>query len=162
MPEIPTASQTVGPFFHGGLIRDDIQCLPVHGAANAEVVVRGRVIDGAGEPVTDAMLEFWHPSSGFARVATDDSGAYAVALPRPKAGPSGALPHFAVAVFARGLLRQLYTRCYLAGAADVLADGALAGVPADRRGTLLARGDGDEVHFDIVLQGPGETVFFTP
>ncbi len=162
MSNIPTASQTVGPFFHHGLIHDDLQCLPVHGAANAEVAVRGRVIDGCGEPVTDAMLEFWHPSSGFARVATDDAGAYALALPRPKAGPSGALPHFAVAVFARGLLRHLYTRCYLAGEAKAPSDPVLASVPTDRRATLLAAGEGDAVRFDVVLQGPGETVFFAP
>ena len=58
-------------------------------------------------------------------------------------------------VFARGLLHRLLTRVYLPGADDAL----LAGLPADRRETLLATQDGDGYRFDVRLQGEGETVF---
>jgi protocatechuate 3,4-dioxygenase alpha subunit len=69
-----------------------------------------------------------------------------------------------VAVFARGLLNHLFTRLYFANDPANDADPVLRLVPTERRGTLLAQpvlGEGVAVYkFDIVLQGPGETVFF--
>lgn len=160
MAETLTGSQTVGPFYHYGLIHDDLRRIPVRGAANAEISVRGRVVDGAGAAVPDAMLEFWHPSSGFARVTTNAEGAYSLSLPQPKADAPGEAAYFAVAVFGRGLLTQLHTRCYLPGDPALSADPTLAAVPLERRATLVARGEGGPLRFDIVLQGEGETVFF--
>ena len=71
------------------------------------------------------------------------------------------LPHLELTVFARGLLRHLATRIYFpdeAAAND--ADPVLALVDPDRRATLIARAEGDVLHFDVRLQGAGETVFF--
>lgn len=160
MAETLTGSQTVGPFYHYGLMHEDLRRIPVRGAANEEVAVVGRVVDGAGEAVPDAMLEFWHPSSGFARVTTGKDGAYAASLPRPQADGPAAAPHFSVAVFGRGLLMQLQTRCYLPGDDAIAADAVLARVEPERRRTLIGRAEGGALRFDIVLQGEGETVFF--
>jgi len=160
MKRIVTGSQTVGPFYHYGLIHDDMRRRPVHGAANEEVRIAGRVVDGAGQPTPDVMLEFWHPSSGFARITCDPDGRFALSLPRPKADEGGGAPYFSVLVFGRGMLRHQHTRCYLPGGPGLDGDPVLAKVPADRRATLIARAGGDALGFDIVLQGDGETVFF--
>ena len=99
--------------------------------------IAGRVLDGAGEPVPDALVETW------------DAGSWFVVTP-----PAD---HLAVSVFARGLLHRVVTRIYLAADHD---DPVLARVPAGRRDTLLAERTDDGYRFDIRLQGPGETVFF--
>lgn len=180
-PAVPVGqspSQTVGPFFHHALLRpldgtpgtDGIGTLDPEGVAGTPVVVTGQVLDGAGDPVTDAMVEVWqadgagrfrHPRDarsgdvpdgfvGFGRVATDGSGTYRIttAMPGTVPGPGGTTqaPHLNVHVFARGLLDRLATRIYLpAGAAAEAAldaDPVLAAVPADRRRTLIAQPDG--------------------
>jgi len=116
------------------------------------VSVEGRVLDGDGQPVPDALLELWAPSfRGFGRIATDDAGRYRfTTLPAP---------HILVSVFARGLQRRLVTRLYFPGDPANDADFALARVPPARRETLIAR-SGDPLRWDIVLQGEAETVFF--
>jgi protocatechuate 3,4-dioxygenase, alpha subunit len=140
-----TPSQTVGPFLEIGLPWDDG---PV--ADPAGVRISGRVLDGAGDPVRDALVETWHHDPpAFARCATDDDGAWHVVVP-----PA---PYVAVHVFARGMLRHLTTRIYLDPAAD---DPVLESVPADRRETLLAERTDDGYRFDIRIQGERETVFF--
>lgn len=160
MAETLTGSQTVGPFYHFGLIDDDLKRIVVRGAANEEVAVVGRVTDGNDEPVPDAMLEFWHPSSGFSRVTTDKDGAYALSLPKPKADSADCAIYFAVSVFGRGLLIQLHTRCYLPGEPALERDPVLASIEPARRATLVGKAEGATVRFDLVLQGEGETVFF--
>jgi protocatechuate 3,4-dioxygenase alpha subunit len=140
-----TPSQTVGPFLALGLPWEDG---PVADASG--VRISGRVIDGAGEPVPDAVVETWHHEPpAFARCLTDDDGGWHVVVP-----PA---PYVAVHVFARGLLRHLTTRIYLEAAAG---DPVLDGVPAGRRGTLLAERTDDGYRFDIRIQGERETVFF--
>jgi protocatechuate 3,4-dioxygenase alpha subunit len=62
-------------------------------------------------------------------------------------------------VFARGLLRPLWTRVYLGEPGAELDDPLLAALPQERRATLRARRDGDRWRWDIRLQGDGETVF---
>ena len=160
MAETLTGSQTVGPFYHYGLIHDDLKRIAARGAANEEVSVVGRVVDGAGAAVPDAMLEFWHPSSGFSRVTTGKDGAYALSLPKPKADAADCAAYFAVSVFGRGLLIQLHTRCYLPGDPALERDVVLASVEVARRGTLVGKAEGSGLRFDLVLQGEGETVFF--
>ena len=155
-----TGSQTVGPFYHYGLIHDDLKRIAAPGAANEEVSVVGRVRDGNGEPVPDAMLEFWHPSSGFSRVTTGKDGTYALSLPKPAPDAAGVAPYFSVAVFGRGLLMQLHTRCYLPGDPALERDPVVASVEPARRTTLIGKADGAALRFDLVLQGEGETVFF--
>jgi protocatechuate 3,4-dioxygenase alpha subunit len=140
-PEL-TPAQTVGPYLAIGLPWAQG---PVADAAGVKVF--GRVLDGAGEPLPDALVETWDPAArAFARCPTDDDGAWFVVTP-----PA---PFLAVNVLARGLLHRVVTRICFDEAA--IPDG----VPADRRHTLLARPEGDGHRFDIHLQGPDETVFF--
>jgi protocatechuate 3,4-dioxygenase alpha subunit len=187
MKLVPTASQTVGPFFHFGLTRPGWNDLASGGAAGRLIRIEGRVLDGDGAGVPDALLEIWqanaagkydHPEDtqdkpvdarfrGFGRVCTDNEGCYAftTVLPGQVPGRGNTLqaPHINVIVFARGLLKHLVTRIYFADqAAANEADPVLSGIddPAVR-GTLLAQKAGEAVYrFDVVLQGAGETAFF--
>lgn len=170
---IPASSQTVGPFFRIGLERL-MECAPNPGAD--AVTIQGRVLDRDGAPVADAMLEFWAAScdgttssgafpSGFRRVGTDLDGAFTVILPRPQPLEMGdgsiQAPHMLVLVFARGLLRHLMTRVYFDFDAANGADPVLLSVPAARRNTLIAHSEGtNSFHWDVILQGNEETVFF--
>lgn len=135
----PTPSQTVGPFFGVGL-------LPVNGPDG--VRIEGRVLDGAGEPVADALLEAWHGDQ-FARCRTDDEGAFHFTI--------RSAPFLNITVFARGLLRHLNTRMYFPDSAE---DAVLSLVDPPRRHTLIAKQDRDVLRFDVRLQGEDETVFF--
>jgi len=159
----PTPGQTVGPFFHYALPYDgDAELVP---PTRADAIrLHGRVYDGAGDPVPDALVEIWQTGpdgvvpqvagslvrdgytfTGFGRAATDRTGHYQFTTLRP----GGATPYFAVTVFARGLLDRLFTRAYLPGAAP--AELASLAAEADDRGFV----------FDIRLQGENETVFLT-
>jgi protocatechuate 3,4-dioxygenase, alpha subunit len=190
-----TPSQTVGPFFKYGLTPNgkyDWNDAFTNNLVTAEtsgerIRVQGRVFDGDGAPVPDAMLEIWQadaqgrfsdpqdkralPNStfkGFGRCGTDANGDYAfdTVRPGPVPDPDGKpqAPHLLLAIFARGILLHLYTRIYFDGEAANSADSVMAQVPADRRATLIALrepGDGNAVYrFDIRLQGDTETVFF--
>lgn len=153
----PTPSQTVGPFFGFAL--------PFAGDSNsgaeetAAVRIEGQLLDGAGEPVPDGLVEVWRGRE-FARCRTDSEGAFHFVVAKPASG-AGEAPHLDVAVFARGLLRHLATRMYFPGEdAANMQDRVLLRVEPERRHTLIARGDGDVLHFDIRLQGESETVFF--
>jgi protocatechuate 3,4-dioxygenase, alpha subunit len=182
-----TGSQTVGPFFHLGLtyLRRDNLIVPA--LEGEKVVIRGRVLDGDANPVSDALVEIWqadprgqYPRSGheegkpanpefagFGRVATDKDGTFCFTTVKPGCvpGPGGALqaPHIVVTVFARGLLKQLLTRIYFPGESANAEDAVLMLVPQERRATLIARRVsevGNELEWNITLQGEGETVFF--
>lgn len=151
----PTPSQTVGPFFGFALpFEDDANAT----ADESAIRVEGQLLDGAGEPVGDALVEAFQEDQ-FARCRTDGEGAYHFTLRRPVAGDGARW--FNITVFARGLLRHLHTRMYFPdedGANRV--DRVLQLVDESRRHTLMGRPDGDILHFDIRLQGEGETVFF--
>jgi protocatechuate 3,4-dioxygenase, alpha subunit len=177
-----TPGQTVGPFFGLGLQYPCGSDLVSDGDAYA-VRLHGRVYDGAGNGVPDALVELWQPDgagripraagslrrddsasfTGFGRAATDAEGRYAFTTVTP--GPVGSgPPFFAITVFARGLLNRLFTRAYLPdGALD--ADPLLAGVDATRRATLVCAAESASgqpgYRFDIHLQGTNETVFLT-
>jgi len=169
-----TPSQTVGPFFHDCLLRDgarrDVVGTP--GDGDARVRVHGLVLDGDGAGVPDAVIEVWQTDGGFARIGTDERGAFAFTTvePRPLSfdGTSLQAPHLSVAVFARGLLNHLLTRIYFEDQSATSTDPILCLVPETRRRTLIARREPVEreesltrsYRFDIVLQGDGETVFF--
>lgn len=176
---VQTASQTVGPFFGFALpFPEGAELVP---ALHPDAVrLHGVVLDGAGEPVPDALLELWQPDAagvvpqvpgsrrrslgrftGFGRLGTEADGAYefSTLLPGPltDGGPRWAL----VTVFARGLAHHLFTRAYFVGEGEPdPSDALLERVPAERRGTLLARQDGPgSYRFDVRLQGEAETVF---
>ncbi|WP_028643602.1 dioxygenase family protein [Nocardioides sp. URHA0020] len=157
----PTPGQTVGPFFGYALPYDGDSHLVPPTRPDA-IRLHGRVYDGAGDPVPDALIEVWQTGpdgavpraagslhrdgytfTGWGRAATDRTGHFQFTTLRP----GGATPYFAITVFARGLLDRLLTRAYLPGAAPEHWPGATA--RADDRGFV----------FDIRLQGEDETVF---
>ncbi|MDA0636710.1 protocatechuate 3,4-dioxygenase subunit alpha [Nonomuraea sp. MCN248] len=157
-----TPSQTVGPFFgHALPYPRDWELVP-EGRPGA-ITLTGRVLDGAGEPVPDALLELWlgrtgergvltrdgEGVSGFGRCATDPEGRYRFRTARPDG------PYLSLQIFARGLLRSVLTRVYLEDRPDPLLDG----LDPVRRATLVASGKEDTYEFDVRLQGEGETVF---
>ena len=179
----PTPSQTIGPFFAVGLPWPDGPEVVADGTPGA-CWIGGRVLDGAGDPVPDALVETWqadpqgrfaHPDDprgpaapgfrGFGRCPTDAEGRWAVRTvkPGPLPAPGGGVeaPHLNVSVFARGLLGRLVTRVYFpdepgANAADPL----LGSIPDPAvRARLVAVADGDRLRFDIHLQGDQETPF---
>ena len=99
------------------------------------------------------------------RCATDPDGRYGIRTVKPAALATGdgdtEAPHIDVSIFARGLLDRVVTRLYFAD--EVRAnynDPVLNSVPPARRGTLIAQRSNDGYHFDVRLQGAGETVFF--
>ncbi|TMC82489.1 MAG: protocatechuate 3,4-dioxygenase subunit alpha [Chloroflexi bacterium] len=141
---VPTPSQTVGPFFGFALPFDDDAISAADG-----IRIEGQVLDGAGQPVPDALLEVSQEGQ-FGRCQTDEEGAFHFTVRKPAAG------FFEVTLFARGLLRHLNTRIYFPGEEDAV----LASIDPKRRHTLVARGDGGVLRFDVRLQGIDETVFF--
>jgi len=181
----PTPGQTVGPFFHYALPYDGGAHLVPPGTPGA-FWLRGKVLDGAGETIPDALVETWqadprgrfdHPDDprgaqppevpgfrGFGRSETLD-GEYAIHTVRPGRVPDGAgglqAPHLDVTVLARGLLDRLVTRVYFADEAAANAeDPVLAAVDPARRERLVATPAADGYRLDLVLQGDRETVFF--
>lgn len=183
---VPTASQTVGPFFHLGCTYfGSVQNLVKPETKGERILLTCRVLDGDGVPVNDAMIEIWqanaegrynHPDdqqakaldpafNGFGRMATDDDGICSFKTIRPGrvSGNDNELQaaHINVSVFARGVLKRLATRIYFAGDPSLANDPVLALVSPERRSTLLAK----ETHpgewdFNIRLCGSRETVFF--
>jgi protocatechuate 3,4-dioxygenase alpha subunit len=173
----PTPGQTIGPWFGYALPYEGGPELVPAGRADA-VRLHGYVLDGAGNPIPDAMIEIWQPApdgsvvqqegslhrdgwtfTGFGRCETDRTGHYWFSTLTPGA-EGGKPPFFAVTVFARGLLDRLFTRIYLPGTA-LDADQLLRSLPEDRRRTLVATADETGYRFDIRMQGEDETVFLT-
>lgn len=176
----PTPSQTVGPFFARDLLWKDGGTVLFPGRAD-RITLTGSVFDGNGAPIHDALFETWQadpsgavPSGhdgarpyGYGRVSTDAEGRYAIetVVPGPFKGPAGEryAPQISVAIFARGLLKALHTRVFIA-APDVVKDDPLAraiGDPA-RLQTLIASRDAKDpklYRWDVRLRGAGETVF---
>jgi protocatechuate 3,4-dioxygenase alpha subunit len=190
-----TPSQTVGPFFAYGLtpgqygypLPDPVGADLTDGEVTGTWIwLTGRVLDAAGAPVDDALVEIWQADAdgrlptrasagggnrpgfrGFGRcgTGTDPDSRFVFRTIKPGALDGASAPHVSLVVFARGLLNHLFTRVYFADEARANAgDPVLAQVPEDRRETLIAQrrntADGPAYDLDIRLQGPGETVFF--
>ncbi len=173
--QIPSGSQTVGPYFLIGLQYLIDRMEEVNADIADTIEIRGTVLDRDGVPVPDAMLEFWSAGAdgkmtqeipnGFRRVATDEIGGFTLRIPRPVAIPmdnTGAqAPHMLVLFYARGLLRHLISRVYLQDESANACDTVLQSVPEDRRHTLIAKLQHENVYrWDLILQGTNETVFF--
>jgi protocatechuate 3,4-dioxygenase alpha subunit len=183
-----TPSQTAGPFLHLGMVWPDGPTVVDEDAPGA-VWIGGRIIDGAGAPVADGIVETWQADShgrfasaedprvrtsageaagfrGWGRCTTDDEGRWRIRTvkPGPVPGPNGTIqaPHIDLTIHARGLLRQLFTRIYFADEPDAnSADPVLSGLPDDAaRNSLLATHAESGYTADIVLQGDHATVFF--
>ncbi|MEW2155222.1 protocatechuate 3,4-dioxygenase subunit alpha [Streptomyces sp. NPDC007189] len=184
---LPTPSHTVGPFYGYALpFRGGEEIAPL--GHPDTVTVHGYVLDGAGEPLPDALVELWGPRpdgtvpqvdgsirrdpatggylgrngvefTGWGRIQTDADGHWYARTLRPGTRGRGA-PYLSVCVFARGLLVHLFTRIYLPGDEAALAADPLLTRVGERRDTLIAVEEGPAAYrFDIRLQGEGETVF---
>ncbi|MFF5183543.1 protocatechuate 3,4-dioxygenase subunit alpha [Streptomyces sp. NPDC000345] len=185
---LPTPSHTVGPFYGHALPFPGGGDIAPLGHPDT-IALQGYVHDGEGNPLPDAFVELWgadpdgnvpqvdgsmrrDPSSGgflgrngveftgWGRVQTDAGGHWSARTLRPGARGDSA-PYLSVCVFARGLLKHLFTRVYLPGDdAALAADPLLRQLDPARRATLIATdGPLGTYRFDIRLQGEGETVF---
>jgi protocatechuate 3,4-dioxygenase alpha subunit len=189
-----TPSQTVGPYFAYGLVPEQYG-YPFASIAGGRLVrsdtdgericIEGRVLDGEGQPISDALIEIWqadaqgryaHPADprssnasfkGFGRVGTgtDPENRFVFETVKPGSVDGKQAPHINVIVLMRGLLLHAYTRLYFSDETAANAeDPVLASVPANRRDTLIAKREqtpaGVLYRFDINMQGPRETVFF--
>ena len=166
-----TSSQTIGPFWH--LIEhSEWADLTRFGAVGPAVTVTGTITDGDGNPVTDAAVELWQadPPAGehfpaFGRSRTDEAGRFHFKTlrpgPVPGRGNAQQAPHFAITIFARGLLKALTTRAYFAGEPLNETDPLLSSIEdPGRRASLIAQSEGaHRWRIDIRLQrgAPGET-----
>jgi len=183
MSLLATSNQTVGPYVHIGFAHLFTNELGNSGTPGERVTIKGRIVDGQGNPMNDGVVEIWqadsegryaHPESsgrgttssfkGFGRTPTDRDGGFRFSTIKPGRvpGPGGALqaPHISVLIFSRGLLKHLSTRMYFPEDAANAEDPILRLVPPDRRSTLIARRDGGAFVWNVVLQGADETVFF--
>ena len=181
-----TPSATVGPYLAIGLTWPDGVWAAAEGTPGG-CWIRGRVLDGAGAVVPDAMVETWQadPDGGFpspedprgaasytgfrgyARAQTvDPPGEFGIFTLKPGRVPDGEgglqAPHIDVSLFARGILDRVVTRIYFADEAEANAeDVVLRSLPDDEaRATLIAEKTGDGYRIDFYLQGDRETVFF--
>jgi protocatechuate 3,4-dioxygenase alpha subunit len=155
-----TPSQTIGPFFSHALPWPDGPHVVPDGYPGA-CWLRGRVLDGAGEPVPDALIESWQAgppeTRRFGRCPTDEAGRWAIRTVKP--GPPD--PFLSLSIFARGLMNRVVTRVYFADEpAANAADPVFSQLPEPARETLLATKASDGYTIDIHLQGENETVFF--
>ncbi|RZL45041.1 MAG: protocatechuate 3,4-dioxygenase subunit alpha [Variovorax sp.] len=188
-----TPSQTVGPYFAYGLTATQYgydfdqpfdAVLALDGATGERIRLEGRVIDGDGKVIGDALVEISQPDGsgrypqsvdeareigfrafGRAGTGTDAENRFVFHTVKPGAEAPGEAPHINVIVLMRGLLLHAFTRVYFSDEAAANAnDAVLASVPAERRSTLIAerveRGGAVAYRFDIRMQGAGETVFF--
>ena len=164
-----TASQTVGPFLKIGLVREGQEYV-VPKNTNGALKVQGRVYDGEGKPVPDAMIEIWqanvhgkynHPEdlsdaelvkgfNGFGRSCTDEEGCFFFVTVKPGrvAGLGNTLqaPHMAINVFARGMLKQQVTRLYFSDEINANSEDPVLNSIEDEevRNTLVASKVDDE------------------
>lgn len=187
MSLLTTPSQTVGPYVKIGFDTFAVIDLAPPGVGGERLTLAGRVIAGDAKPVNDAVVEIWqanaqgkyaHPEDaqdkaieagfrGFGRSLTDAEGGFRFTTIKPGRvpGPGGAAqaPHIVVTVFMRGLLRHLLTRVYFPDDPANAEDAVLQLVPAERRATLIARRAANAqgtLEWNVILQGPDETVFF--
>jgi protocatechuate 3,4-dioxygenase alpha subunit len=191
-----TPSQTAGPYVHigltpnyseiSGVYETDLGSVMVNDKTLGErITVTGRVLDGAGAPVKDAVLEIWQADSagfynspselrgtadpnftGWGRCPTNSAdGAFRFETIKPgrvlfKDGRKMA-PHITFWIVARGINIGLHTRMYFPEEAAANAeDPLLARIEhKDRVATLVATKEGSVYTFDVHLQGDKETVF---
>ena len=188
-----TPSQTVGPYFAYGLTATQYgydfdqpfdAVLALDKATGQRIRLEGRVIDGDGNPINDALVEISQPDGegrypqtpdearamgfrAFGRVGTGtaEGNRFVFHTVKPGAESPGEAPHINVIVLMRGLLLHAFTRVYFSDEAEANAkDAVLQSVPADRRHTLIAerveQGGAVTYRFDIRMQGTDETAFF--
>ncbi|WP_183919071.1 protocatechuate 3,4-dioxygenase subunit alpha [Rhizobium lentis] len=191
-----TPSQTAGPYVHIGLTPNfcditgvydsDLGVAMVNDKTLGErITVTGRIFDGAGALVRDAVVEIWQADSaglynspsemrgaadpnftGWGRCPTRaEDGVYSFETVKPGRVPftdgRRQAPHITVWIVARGINIGLQTRMYFPEETEAnAADPLLSRIEhRERVATMVATRDGAICHFDIHLQGPDETVF---
>ena len=191
-----TPSQTAGPYVHIGLTPNfcdisgvydgDLGTAMVNDKTTGErITVTGRIFDGAGALVRDAVIEIWQadgaglynsPSemrgtadpnfTGWGRCPTRaEDGVYSFETVKPGKVPfkdgRRQAPHITFWIVARGINLGLHTRMYFPEESEANnADPLLLRIEhRDRVATLIAARDGSTYTFDIRLQGENETVF---
>ncbi|MFN8347003.1 MAG: protocatechuate 3,4-dioxygenase subunit alpha [Spirosomataceae bacterium] len=171
---LQTPSQTVGPYFAYGLTPEqylyDFKSLvgnqmtsPID--QNNSITIVGKVFDGEGVVIPDAMIEIWQNDGknqlfGRFGTGTDVENRFIFHTVKPVSF-NGQAPYLSVIVFMRGQLIHSYTRLYFSDEAALnTQDEVLNSVPAERRNTLIAIQNGSVYEFNIRMQGEGETVFF--
>jgi protocatechuate 3,4-dioxygenase alpha subunit len=182
-----TTWQTIGPFFSIGLQRGYVTEVAGPGVAGERIAIEGRVFDGDGLPIPDAVLEIWqansygkyaHPEDpqdkpldegflGYARIPTGEDGRFAFRTIKPGSvcvpGEKPQAPHILVGLMMRGLLRRVVTRMYFPNEPLNDTDEIFLRVEAARRETLILIPDQTKpsvYRWDIHMQGEAETVFF--
>jgi protocatechuate 3,4-dioxygenase alpha subunit len=185
-----TPSQTVGPYFTLRLYHEGENVLVGPHADGEQIVIEGRVLDGDGNIIEDALLETWQANpagryrhaddtrdlpltegfTGFGRAVSDfNTGEYRFETVKPGLVPDveGAFqaPHISLIVQGRGMLNPVFTRIYFSDEEKANRDDlVLRAVPAERRRTLVAdlsgQGPPKVYRFDVRFQGEDETVFF--
>jgi protocatechuate 3,4-dioxygenase alpha subunit len=191
-----TPSQTAGPYVHIGLTPNfcdingvydrDLGTAMVNDRTLGErITVTGRIFDGAGALVRDAVIEIWQADSaglynspsemrgtadpnfaGWGRCPTRaEDGVYSFETIKPGIVPykdgRKMAPHITFWIVARGINIGLHTRMYFPEeTAANTADPLLARVEhRERVATMIAAKNGTTYTFDIHLQGERETVF---
>ncbi|NRQ18162.1 protocatechuate 3,4-dioxygenase subunit alpha [Ensifer sesbaniae] len=191
-----TPSQTAGPYVHigltpnfcgiGGVYETDLGARMVNEQTLGErITITGRVIDGAGTPLKDALVEIWQADAvglynsptelrgsadpnftGWGRCPTAaDDGVFTFETVKPGRVPfkdgRPMAPHITFWIVARGINVGLHTRMYFPEEAEAnAADPLLARIEHRHRvATLVATGAAPNYVFDIHLQGEKETVF---
>jgi len=172
-----TASQTAGPYVHIGLapqqagfeiFENNFGGVLTNAHTQGERIrIEGRVLDGIGTVLKDALIEIWqanaegryaHPADqqggksldenfrGWGRACTDfDSGVYRFDTIKPGvvSGRNGRFmaPHINVWVVARGINIGLNTRLYFSDEAEANAKDAVLNLIEweQRRATLVAQ-----------------------
>jgi protocatechuate 3,4-dioxygenase alpha subunit len=181
-----TPSQTAGPYLSIGLLGGPITNRLVEESHPRAIRISGVLLDSAGDPVPDGLVEIWqanaagryaHPAddreeipledgfTGFGRSGTEDAGHFEFVTIKPGRVPwvdeRLQAPHLVVGVFARGLLKRVATRMYFPDEEAANADDpVLLELDAAQRATLVAHAEDGSLRFDIVLQGARQTAFF--
>jgi len=194
-------SQTAGPYIHigatpnwveiTGVWDEDLGLVLVGPETKGErILVKGRIFDGSGHPIKDALVEIWQADAdglynspeekrgkadphfvGWGRQPTGGiTGEYRFETIKPGRVPykDGRLmaPHITVWIVARGINIGLHTRLYFGDEAAANAEcPVLARIEHKVRLATLIAARGEEngmptYTFDIHLQGDKETVFF--
>jgi protocatechuate 3,4-dioxygenase alpha subunit len=164
---IQSPSQTVGPYFSQGLLREGdrvfTNVLVSENTDGQRIRIEGCVMDADRRPIEDAMIEIWqanrhgrynHPLDeqdkpldpdfmGHGRASTDIKGNYwfETIKPGPVPGPDDKpqAPHISVIVFARGMLSHAFTRIYFEDEAANQDDPVLMSIEDEaHRNTLIA------------------------
>lgn len=181
-----TTWQTVGPFFRIGLERLFQTDIAGVEAAGERIAIEGRLLDGDGNAIPDAVIEVWqanahgkyaHPADtqdkpleagfrGFGRMPTDEQGCFRFTTIKPGSVPAPndmtQAPHLVIGVMMRGLLRGLVTRAYFPGEPLNASDCILNCIEPARVSTLILAGSSEHANlytWQIHMQGDRETVF---